>query len=113
MISNLLWILKYIREELLEKFMIPELNISYWDFCIYLAMAAVVIAVLVNSVKVSGTVSSNAKSEKAYRNTLRERERVKHNERQKLKNTNNNSGGFNSDFKISDELLARLNSEDM
>lgn len=112
MISNLFWMLNYIRENLLEKFILPELGISYWEFCIYLAMAAVVITVLINSVKVSGTVSSNAKSEKAYRNILRERERVKYDERQKLKNNNNDSGGFNSVFKLSDELLSRINSED-
>ena len=72
MISNLLWMLKYIREELLEKFMIPELNISYWDFCIYLAMAAIVITVLVNSVKVSGSVASNAKSERMRHRNIKE-----------------------------------------
>lgn len=112
MISDLIWILKTIREELLEKFMLPELNISYWDFCIYLAMAAIVITVLINSVKVSGSGLSNVKSEKAYRNTLRERERVKHDERQKLYGKKDSSSFGISNSSI-DAWQSRVESEDI
>lgn len=57
MITNLFWILNYIREELLEKFILPELDISYWKFLIILAMVSVVVAVLINSVRVSGSAA--------------------------------------------------------
>jgi len=55
MIDNLLYILKYIRENLLEKFNIPGLEMSYWEFLIMLAIVGIVITVLINAVQVSGS----------------------------------------------------------
>ena len=66
MLQNIYWLLNYVRENILEKFMLPELNISYWDFCIYLAIAGVVIVVLINAVRVSGSSAiSNSERRKA------------------------------------------------
>ena len=86
MISNILWLLEYVRENIFEAFILPELEISYWDFCIYLAILGVVIVVLVNAVKVSGGQAQFSSKEEKYRNVLREREQVKHSERERLKN---------------------------
>lgn len=86
MISYILWLLEYVREEILEKFILPELNISYWDFCVYLAIIGVVIVVLINSVKVSGTQAQFSSKESKYHETLRQRERVKADERSKIRN---------------------------
>ena len=91
MISNILWLLRLVREEVLEKFILPELEISYWDFCIYLAIIGVVIVVLVNAVKVSGGQTQFSSKEESYRNTLRERERVKADERNKIRNGSSGS----------------------
>lgn len=92
MITTFLWIMKYVREEILEKFILPELGISYWDFCLYLAIAAIVITLLVNSIRVSGNASFASsvkeKNEKNYQNVLRERERVKADERLNIKKEN-------------------------
>lgn len=57
MIKNFLWLLKYVRTEILESFILPELNISYWDFCIILAVVSIAAVVLLNSVRISGTAS--------------------------------------------------------
>lgn len=91
MISNMLWLLKLVREEVLEKFILPELEISYWDFCIYLAIMGVVIVVLINAVKVSGGQTQFSSKEESYQNTLRKRERVKADERDKIKNGSSGS----------------------
>lgn len=102
MISNFLWMLNYIREHLLEAFILPELNISYWDFCIYLAIIGVVIVVLVNAVKVSGGQTQFSSKENSYRNTLRERERVKADERNKIRN---GSPGSSVDYDVFENYL--------
>lgn len=60
MISSFLWIMNYVREEILEKFILPEIGISYWEFCIYLAIAAIVITLLINSIKVSSQKGQSA-----------------------------------------------------
>ena len=91
MISNILWLLRHVREEIFEKFILPELEISYWDFCIYLSIISVVIVVLINAVKVSGGQSQFSSKEESYRNTLRERERVKADERNKIRNGSSGS----------------------
>ena len=62
MINNIVWILKNVRENILEQFIIPDLNISYWDFCIYLLIVGLVATVLVNSVRgISGRAASSEK----------------------------------------------------
>ena len=53
MLENFWWLMNTIREELLEKFILPGIGISYWKFLIYLAVAGVVITVLINSVRYS------------------------------------------------------------
>ena len=62
MINDLFWILNYIRTELLEKFELPELGISYWEFLCLLAIVGMVITVLVNSVQVSAGHSARMKN---------------------------------------------------
>lgn len=64
MIKNIVWILKTVRTELLEKFIIPDLNISYWDFCIYLLIVGVVATVLINSVSVAGGKAASVGKQK-------------------------------------------------
>lgn len=59
MLENFWYLMNTIREDILEKFIIPGIGISYWKFLIYLAVAGVVITVLINGVKVS---SGNAYS---------------------------------------------------
>ena len=67
MLSNIFWLLNYVRENILEAFILPDLGISYWDFLIYLAIAGVVIVVLINTVQVTGgrsiSASKKAKSD--------------------------------------------------
>lgn len=63
MLSNLVWIMNIVREKLFEGFIIPDLNISYWDFCISLLVIGLVVKVLVNGVPNSHR-SKNAKKQK-------------------------------------------------
>ncbi len=44
-----------IRTQILEQLEIPGLGISWWKFCIYLLIISVVVTVLINAVKVSGS----------------------------------------------------------
>lgn len=53
MLDNIFWLLELVRTRILEAFIIPELNISYWEFCIYGAIVLVVVTVLINAVQVS------------------------------------------------------------
>lgn len=56
-----------IRVDILDKFVIPGLGVTYWDFVIGCAIAAVVITVLINTVRI-GTVSySNSRSRNSSR----------------------------------------------
>lgn len=66
MLENFWWLMNTIREELLEKFILPGIGISYWKFLIYLAVAGVVITVLINSVRysVSGHSDKDSKDSK-------------------------------------------------
>ena len=59
MLQNFWWLMNTIREEILEKFIIPGIGISYWKFLIYLAVAGVVITVLINSVRYSSSAGVN------------------------------------------------------
>ena len=60
MISYFFWLMNYIRENVFEAFIIPELNISYWDLCIAFLIIGLLITVLVNGVKSSVRSSSNS-----------------------------------------------------
>ena len=62
MINNVVWLLNKVREDILDAFIIPDLNISYWDFCILLLIVGLVATVLVNSAKgISGRAASSEK----------------------------------------------------
>lgn len=63
MISNLFWLLNYIRTSILETFTLPELGISYWDFLVTLALVGVVATILINSVRVSSRKADRARSD--------------------------------------------------
>lgn len=97
MLDNIFWLLELVRDQILKKFIIPDLDISYWEFCIYGALVAVVVTVLVNAVKVSGSGSAYSSKENRYQETLRQRERVKADERQKIKNGSVNDSGHDWD----------------
>lgn len=58
--NPLLWFISFLdglRVEILEKFMIPGLGISYWTFLIGVAIVAVVITVLINSIRVNSVTA--------------------------------------------------------
>lgn len=57
MFENFWWLMNTVRTEILEKFIIPGIGISYWKFLIYLAVAGVVITVLINAVRYSSAES--------------------------------------------------------
>lgn len=78
MISNFIWLMNLVRTKILEGLILPELNISYWEFCIYLAVVGVVATVLINSVRVGGgAAASSARKREAenYDNYKKRRQR--------------------------------------
>ncbi len=72
MLDNLFWILNEIRTKILS-FEIPQLGISYWDFCIYLAVAGIAITVLVNAVNVSADRPRKEKIERERKERFKNR----------------------------------------
>lgn len=74
MVSYFIWLMKLVRTEILEGLNLPELDISYWDFCIILAVVGIVATVLINSVRISGA----AEKENVY-------EKEKHRSKQRLR----------------------------
>ena len=104
MLDTLFWMLEQVRSKILEGFIIPELNISYWEFCIYSAIVGVVVTVLINGVKVSGASQSYSVREGKYQETLRQRERVKADERSKIK-LRESSFGAERDFDAVENAL--------
>lgn len=89
MITDFLWLMELVRTKILEGLILPELNISYWDFCILLAAVGIVAVVLVNSVRVGGSAAigsderrradeqkrRNEEQKKSYTHYRTERER--------------------------------------
>lgn len=67
MLENFLSILTSVRENILEAFIIPGLNISYWDFCLSLLIIGLIIKVLVNGAP--SKHRSNAKSNSSRDNS--------------------------------------------
>lgn len=53
-----------VRTEILDSFNLPELDISYWDFCIILAAVGIVATVLINSVRISGGSAASFSKER-------------------------------------------------
>lgn len=51
--QDLFDIMTLIREKILEKLIIPGLDISWWKFSIYLLIIGVVVTVLINGVRIS------------------------------------------------------------
>lgn len=60
-------LLYMIRTQILEKFILPHMNISYWQFAIGLAVAAVVITVLVNVVRIGSASSSTKENSRPFK----------------------------------------------
>ena len=52
--------MKMLRVDILDKFEIPGIGVTYWDFLIGLAITAIVLTVLVNTVRI-GTVNYSSK----------------------------------------------------
>ena len=75
MISYLIWLMNLVRTEILEGLNLPELDISYWDFCIILAVVGIVATVLLNCVKISGSADKENVYEKE-KNKSRQRLRA-------------------------------------
>lgn len=57
MISSFIWLMKLVRTEILEGLILPELDISYWDFCIILCVVGIVATVLINGVRIGGSAA--------------------------------------------------------
>ena len=104
MLDSLFWMLEQVRTKILEGFIIPDLDISYWEFCIYSAIVGVVVTVLINGVKVSGSAQNYSVREGKYHETLRQRERVKADERERIKNKGS-SLGSGHDFDAIDNAI--------
>lgn len=49
-----------VREDILEKLIIPGLGISWWKFSVYLLIIGVVVTVLVNGVRVSSSRAASS-----------------------------------------------------
>lgn len=47
-------LLKDIREKILEKIIIPGIDISWWEFVLGLIVVSILVTVLINAVKVTG-----------------------------------------------------------
>ena len=74
MLENLFYILNTVREKILEGFIIPGLNMSYWEFLCMLAIVGIVITVLINSVQVGaghGARLENIKEKERARVSVR------------------------------------------
>lgn len=61
--DSLYELLTMIREDVLEKVVIPGLGISYWKFCIYLLIIGVVVTVLINGVRISSGREAGIRNE--------------------------------------------------
>lgn len=59
-IKFFLSLLKMLRVDVLDKFVIPTLGVTYWDFIIALALSAVVLTVLVNTVRIGMVTYSHS-----------------------------------------------------
>ena len=60
--QSLFDIMAMVREDILEKLIIPGIGISWWKFSIYLLIIGVVVTVLVNGVRVSsGRAASSSR----------------------------------------------------
>ncbi len=81
MISNFIWLMKLVRTKILEGLILPELDISYWDFCIILAVVGIVAVVLLNSVRISGGSASSFAKEKKNNSYGKYKERRQRNEK--------------------------------
>lgn len=67
MIEYFIWLMSHIREQIFERFIIPGLNVSYWDFCIALLVIGLLITVLVNGVKArNGSHQKPSKKSKSH-----------------------------------------------
>ena len=73
MLDTFFWMLEQVRIKILEGFIIPELNISYWEFCIYSAIVGVVVTVLINSVQVSSGAAMTERQQRKLNSKKLER----------------------------------------
>lgn len=60
--------MKMLRVDILDKFEIPGIGVTYWDFLIGLAITAIVLTVLVNTVRIGSVNYSNSKNGKGDSN---------------------------------------------
>lgn len=107
MFDYMFWLLAKVRDEILDGLVIPGLDMSYWDFCIYLAIATVVAIVLLNGVRIGGISSSSSSKEEKYRDVLRERERVKVSARNQAISESKQSPKVSSDIELFEKMLNR------
>ncbi len=56
--------LNMLRVDILDRFEIPGIGVSYWDFIIGCAIASIVITVLINTVRIGSVNYANSKRDK-------------------------------------------------
>lgn len=82
MITDFIWLMELVRTKILEGLILPQLRISYWDFCISLAAIGLVAVVLVNSVRVGGSAAIGSDERRKADEQKRENEARKHAEQE-------------------------------
>lgn len=102
MISNFFWLMKLVRTEILEGLILPELDISYWDFCIILAVVGIVATVLINSVR----IGASSQTENVYdKEKHKSKERLRAWDDAKLEHNSSKNGGGSIDYSKVEEML--------
>ena len=66
-------VLVTVRTEILQRFMIPGLNMSWWSFAVILLVVGVLISVLINAVRASAQSSIHDRNERKREAQRKER----------------------------------------
>lgn len=105
MISNFFWLMNFVRQNILEEFILPELDISYWDFCIILAVVGIVATVLLNSVR----IGASSQVENVYdKEKHKSKERMRAWDDAKAEYNRSKGGlGSNIDYDLFEKMLNR------
>ena len=66
-------VLVTVRTEILQRFMIPGLNMSWWSFAVILLVVGILISVLINAVRASAQSSIHERNERKREAERKER----------------------------------------
>lgn len=66
-------VLVTVRTEILQRFMIPGLNMSWWSFAVILLVVGVLISVLINAVRASAQSSIHERNDRKREAQRKER----------------------------------------